>query len=94
MKPGAEIPRPAIAASDVTPERIEQWAVIAQRDGHALRAGKGNAIEGQAINPPFGWHRLPLPNDAVEFATASDRDQVLALLRNKINELDSQSTAQ
>jgi len=48
-----------------------------RRDGNAIRAGEGNTIEGQSINTGQ-WMPIMLRNGGTAFASADDRDQVLA----------------
>jgi hypothetical protein len=48
-----------------------------RRDGNAIRAGTGNTIEGQSINTGQ-WMPITLRSGGIAFATAEDRDQVLA----------------
>jgi len=70
-------PKPAIAAAAVSAEWIAVVREIAQRDGHALRAGEANTIEVQSINQPDLWLSLQLPGDGQTFTTAAERDEVL-----------------
>ena len=65
-----------ITAADLPPDWISARREIATRDGHALRAGRGNTIEVQSINTGE-WLTLQLPDNARNFATAADRDAVL-----------------
>jgi len=59
---------------------IEERRTIAQRDGHALRAGRAGTIEVQSINTGE-WHTLALPNNAKRFAHELERNAVLAALQ-------------
>jgi len=47
------------------------------RDGNAIRAGAGNTIEGQSINTGQ-FMPILLKSGGVAFASAADRDAVLA----------------
>lgn len=69
-----------VTAADLSPDWISDRREIAQRDGHALRAGHGNTIEVQSINTGE-WLTLQLPDNARDFATAADRDAVLRQLQ-------------
>lgn len=88
MKPGLKT---AIDAAACDAEWIETRREIVARCGMVLRAGDGHRIEirfpGGAPIPeadrgktsPWCW--LMLPNEAPAFATAEDRDAILARLR-------------
>lgn len=59
---------------------VEDRRKVAQRDGHALRAGPNRTIEIQSIKTG-DWHPLQLPNNAKRFALILERDAVLAALQ-------------
>lgn len=70
------VKREPITAASIPQEWIETVRAIAQRDGHAVRAGAGATIEMQSINTgKFGI--LMLYGSADRFASDADRDQVL-----------------
>ena len=65
-----------ITAADVPPEWIDDVRTIAQRDGHAVRAGAESTIEVQSINTGL-FGRLMLPGSGHHFTTDAERDVVL-----------------
>jgi len=68
-------PKLALAALPATwPATVRE---IVQREGAAMRAGAGASIEVQSINTGE-FMPLLLPGGAMEFATAAERDAVLA----------------
>lgn len=69
-----------VAAAELAPEWIAERRAIAQRDGHALRAGLDLTIEVQSINTGE-WHPLMLPSEGTRFVSSQDRDRVLAQLQ-------------
>lgn len=72
------------ALTDITPEWIDDRRAVAQRDGHALRAGIHGGlctIEVQAINTGL-WHPLTLPNGGITFITPAARNTVLLQLQS------------
>ena len=75
------IPKP-ITAADVPPEWIERVNLALQRDGNAYRASVGEpfTIEAQSLNDPELWLPIMLHTGGNTFATAADRDAVLAQL--------------
>lgn len=69
-----------ITITDLPEGWIDERRTIAQRDGHAIRAGRGRTIEVQSIRTG-DWHPLALPNNAKRFAFELERNAVLAALQ-------------
>jgi hypothetical protein len=73
---------PLTAAEVLATNWADNVRSAVQRDGNALRAGVGNTIEAQSINTgEFG--PILLRNGGVVFATAADRDAVLAHIQRR-----------
>jgi hypothetical protein len=66
-----------LALADLPPAWPATVREIVQREGVAMRAGAGGSIEVQSINTGE-FMPLLLPGGAMEFATAAERDAVLA----------------
>lgn len=84
-------PPPPLTAADVPADWIEPRRAVIARFLFPLRAGEGNTIEIRSLTPPeqlaawdplkFNpWVKFLLPNGALAFATAADRDAVLRQL--------------
>lgn len=71
---------PPVTLAHFTREWIADRRVVILRDGHALRAGEGLAIEIKSLRTNE-WRRIALPGGAVAFTTAEDRDAVLKQLQ-------------
>lgn len=69
-----------ITIADLPAGWVEERRTIAQRDGHALRAGPARTIEVQSIRTS-AWHPLQLPNNAKRFALELERNAILAALQ-------------
>jgi hypothetical protein len=67
-------------AEQCDPEWIALRREIIQRDGHAIRPGPAHTIQVKGRESWDVWATLTLPNDVLHFATAEDRDAVLAKL--------------
>jgi hypothetical protein len=89
LKPFVQI-EPVTAAA-CSAEWIETRREVIERHGFLTRAGAGNTIEIRTQTPPeqmaahdplkFNpWVRLILPDGAVAFVSAADRDSVLQAL--------------
>jgi hypothetical protein len=75
---------PLTAAEVLTTNWADNVRSAALRDGNAIRAGlHANTIEGQSINAPHQWMPILLRNGGTTFATAADRDAVLAHIHRK-----------
>lgn len=71
-------------AAELSPEWIARVRGIIARDGHAVRACMDRpTIEIQNPNRPEYWQPLNLQTNTHLFATAADRDAVLAQLWRK-----------
>ena len=77
---------PPITAADVSPAWIATRREVIVRDGHALRAGAGCAIEIKSLTTNE-WHWLTLPGGAIAFTTDADRDAALAKLQETTDHL-------
>lgn len=63
------------------PEWTEYMRELIQREGHAVRAGEGNAtIEAKSLRTNE-WLSLPLPGGKPEFPTTAERDKALARIQ-------------
>lgn len=69
--------KPAIAASEIPPEWPGIIREIVQREGVAICAGLDNTLQSQVINTG-AFSKIMLPGGGFSFATAEDRDAVLA----------------
>ncbi len=69
-----------ILIADLPENWVEDRRTVAQRDGHALRAGPACTIEVQSI-ATGDWHPLQLPNNAKRFALEIERNAVLHALQ-------------
>lgn len=69
-----------IRIADLPENWVEDRLTVAQRDGHALRAGPDRTIEIQSIKTG-DWHPLQLPKNAKRFAIELERNAVLHALQ-------------
>lgn len=70
---------PPITRAELPEGWIAERREIVQREGYALRASAGASIEIKSLTTNE-WLRLALPEKAPSFATAAERDAVLAQL--------------
>lgn len=80
-----------VTAAECNADWIKVRREIIHREGYAMRAGANNTIELKSLTPfeqlaawdPLRinqWVPIALPNEAIVFASAADRDAVLQQL--------------